>query len=97
MAAYTIAQLLIHDRKRYERYVARFAETLVDFDAQHVPGMEDAEAGVRERLATAGFDRLTTSAEAVPKGLERRAEGTYRYTRADEIMCWLKANGEAEA
>lgn len=34
MAAYTIAQLLIHDRKRYERYVARFAETLVDFDAQ---------------------------------------------------------------
>ena len=34
MAAYTIAQLLIHDRGLYERYVARVAETFVDFDAE---------------------------------------------------------------
>jgi hypothetical protein len=32
----------------------------------------------------------------VPKGHERKAEGTYRYTRADEIMCWLKSHGIAE-
>lgn len=76
--------------------IGKATSLLVDFDAHHVSGMEDAEEEIRERLAEIGFDRLVTSADVVPRGLERRTEGTYRYSRADEIMCWLKSHGVAE-
>lgn len=76
--------------------ISRVESVLVDFDCQHVPGMEDEEARIRRKLDGAGFYGLLTSADVVPKGRERRAEGTYRYTRRDEIMCWLKSQGVAE-
>ena len=76
--------------------IHRITSILVDFDCQHIPGMEDEEARVRRRLEEEGFYDLVTSPDVVPRGHERREEGTYRYTRADEIMCWLKSHGVAE-
>lgn len=90
------AEIEILDNLLDSGEIKKVTSLLVDFDAQHVPGMEDAELKVRKRLLDAGFDRLTTSEEAVPKGHERRLEGTYRYSRADEVMCWLKSHGVAE-
>lgn len=34
MTVYALALLTIHDRPRYDRYVARFADSLDDFDGQ---------------------------------------------------------------
>lgn len=34
MAAYVVAQITIHDRERYERYVARFMDVLLRFDGR---------------------------------------------------------------
>lgn len=76
--------------------INRVESVLTDFDCQHVPGMEGEEERIRLRLKDHGYFNLVTSADVVPKGHERRAEGTYRYTRRDEIMCWLKSHGVAE-
>ena len=43
MAAYILAQLTIHDRARYDRYVAGFMDVLIRFDGRLLAADESPE------------------------------------------------------